>query len=507
MNKNIKNYDIKGTSEFIYNMRNAVKDAWHDKIIGDVSVKYYLDWVVFNNEYEGVTSLYSAISDGLNRQLELTNNETTNPYTDFVENKRTFTVQSLKQMFMFFSQVTDDSDYSIVMAVLEKQLKIKFILFTMFPHNLPMTVGDIVLYKNIPYRIVADNNDTNTYDLYNGYNTTKTVSKSKTELFKNNPLNNFRIACNSNDNNDPMIFQDFMYIVLIKNTDEYNNETIKFKLVHDTNKEYIISENDISIYIQYLLYNSCPILDAQKLNLMGYRNTNMQKTILGFEENRIPKENSQQSINKDINKAEKKLLEYETNYKLLKKTMPSTLDNAQEAEKFLYKEEIKELKQTIHNLKALQKQQNSDKQHGGATQPSTQYNNYMLPTNTNYNYNNNNNNPYPYPQYMPPYMYKYPYMYNNPYIKQPVAIQNKEKDNQSKLAFYITIELELFPGKTPNMLQKSIIKCQSTFERIREAWTDIFGFKYVPGPMNEYYLYAQQAQQASKEPETKNNNK
>jgi len=35
------------------------------------------------------------------------------------------------------------------------------------------------------------------------------------------------------------------------------------------------------------------------------------------------------------------------------------------------------------------------------------------------------------------------------------------------------------------MLQKSVVKCQSTFERIREAWSDIFGFQYRPAPMNE----------------------
>jgi hypothetical protein len=39
------------------------------------------------------------------------------------------------------------------------------------------------------------------------------------------------------------------------------------------------------------------------------------------------------------------------------------------------------------------------------------------------------------------------------------------------------------------MLQKSIVKCQSTFERIREAWADIFGFEYRPAPMLQAYAY------------------
>jgi hypothetical protein len=34
-----------------------------------------------------------------------------------------------------------------------------------------------------------------------------------------------------------------------------------------------------------------------------------------------------------------------------------------------------------------------------------------------------------------------------------------------------------------------VVRCQSTFERIREAWADIFGFEYRPAPMSEAYTY------------------
>ena len=69
------------------------------------------------------------------------------------------------------------------------------------------------------------------------------------------------------------------------------------------------------------------------------------------------------------------------------------------------------------------------------------------------------------------------------------VIQNKAKDQKSKLSFYIEIELELFPGTSANMLQKSFVKCKSIFENIREAWADIRGFEYRPSPMNEAYSY------------------
>jgi hypothetical protein len=56
------------------------------------------------------------------------------------------------------------------------------------------------------------------------------------------------------------------------------------------------------------------------------------------------------------------------------------------------------------------------------------------------------------------------------------------ENQKSKLAFYISIELELFPGKTVNALQKSMVKCNSTFDKIREAYAEIFGYQYRPKP-------------------------
>ena len=79
-------------------------------------------------------------------------------------------------------------------------------------------------------------------------------------------------------------------------------------------------------------------------------------------------------------------------------------------------------------------------------------------------------------------------------------VQNKEKVQKSKLSFYITIELDLFPGTSANMSQKHLVKCQSTFERVREAWTNIFGFQYKKAPMLEAYAY-----QNDKTPKTKKN--
>ena len=92
--------------------------------------------------------------------------------------------------------------------------------------------------------------------------------------------------------------------------------------------------------------------------------------------------------------------------------------------------------------------------------------------------------------YLPRESYPYANSFYTNQVNIPYNVeQNKAKDQQSMFSFYITIELELFPGKSPNMLQKSAVKCQNSFERIRESWANIFGFDYRPAPMTEAYLY------------------
>ena len=169
----------------------------------------------------------------------------------------------------------------------------------------------------------------------------------------------------------------------------------------------------------------------------------------------------------------------------------------EQAEELLYREEIKDLKERRAMLKEFLGQQDKTSKPvipedvvGGATtpRPSQQY--YS-------NINQYNPTGYPLNQNIPGnvvYLPRQGYPYQNSYYSKQYNVpynvsQNKAKDQKSKLSFYITIELELFPGTSANMFQKSVVKCQSTFERIRESWADIFGFEYRPAPMTEAYSY------------------
>ena len=505
LDKTIKNYDIQGTNDFIYNMNKAVKDAWYDRIIDDIDIKYYLDWFVFNNDTSNIDSLYATIADGLNRQLEITDNETTNPYTETIDGRQMFTTKTIKQLFVDSKRPEDSNDVSSNIRILEKTLKIKFIIFEMFPHNLPISVGDMVLYKGSPHRVLSItttstiDSDVNTklYNLYNGYTEIKDVPQKKVKKNPNNPLQNFRMYCDYDANYADIEFTDYMYIVLTKHTNEDISQNIseenllQFKLVHNTNTSYIFTEDKIPIYIKYLIFNSCPNLDRDILIRMGFGNVKLRDDILFFETKRRERI-EQENIRDDISNVKDKIKKYRTEYKLLKKTKDKTLE--QQAEQLLYKEEIKDLEERKSMLEDFLRQE-KDKVNvnqvpqtnmlGGETQlrPSEQY------SATGYPFNSSNQGNV---IYLPGQGYPYPYQ-NSYYTKQhlvPYNIsQNKEKDQKSKLAFYITIDLELFPGTSVNMLQKSVVKCQSSFERIREAWADIFGFQYRPSPMSEAYTY------------------
>jgi hypothetical protein len=63
------------------------------------------------------------------------------------------------------------------------------------------------------------------------------------------------------------------------------------------------------------------------------------------------------------------------------------------------------------------------------------------------------------------------------------------KENKSKLSYYITVDLELYPGTEVSGIKKYSLKCNSTFERIRKSLADLFGYQYRPLEIKEAYEY------------------
>jgi len=66
---------------------------------------------------------------------------------------------------------------------------------------------------------------------------------------------------------------------------------------------------------------------------------------------------------------------------------------------------------------------------------------------------------------------------------------NLAKENKSKLSYYITIELELYPGTDVGKIKKYAMKCNNTFEKIRKSLADLFNYQYRPRELKEAYGY------------------
>ena len=59
------------------------------------------------------------------------------------------------------------------------------------------------------------------------------------------------------------------------------------------------------------------------------------------------------------------------------------------------------------------------------------------------------------------------------------------------ITYKISIDLELYPGNSIPMSQSAVLGCQTRYEKIRKAYSDIFGYnyipkQYVPPPINRF---------------------
>ena len=202
LEKTIENYNNNVTSDFIYNIDTVIKDAWYISPTQDKTPEEYLDWMVFNNSgtksNNTQESIYASISDALNGQLDIDGNTTTNPYTELIEienpdtgNKEKlsrFTVNSLKKMVNDFNG-GEQIESTKIISILQKVLKINFIIFEMFPRkNTAIQLGDIVKYKHKKYMVIGiqPDKDKILYTLDNKYKIIENISLDQIKLTSSN---------------------------------------------------------------------------------------------------------------------------------------------------------------------------------------------------------------------------------------------------------------------------------------------------------------------------------
>jgi hypothetical protein len=66
---------------------------------------------------------------------------------------------------------------------------------------------------------------------------------------------------------------------------------------------------------------------------------------------------------------------------------------------------------------------------------------------------------------------------------------NKALELESKLAFYVNVELTLFPGTSANQLEKASALCSARFDDVRKALLEILNLEYRPRQLVDSSMY------------------
>jgi len=80
--------------------------------------------------------------------------------------------------------------------------------------------------------------------------------------------------------------------------------------------------------------------------------------------------------------------------------------------------------------------------------------------------------------------------------EKKIGGQRYSNSYDSNLAYYIVIDLELYPGETIPLQEKASLACQIRYEKIRKSYADIFGLIYqpkelrLPEDLNKNYIAA-----------------
>ena len=62
---------------------------------------------------------------------------------------------------------------------------------------------------------------------------------------------------------------------------------------------------------------------------------------------------------------------------------------------------------------------------------------------------------------------------------------NAPTKNDTNLSYYVVIDLELYPGEDIPLSKRAVLGCQIRYEKIRQAYADMFGFIYQPLELKE----------------------
>ena len=419
------------------------------------NVSFQENWMVYDNIGKG-DCFFASVKDLFNAQMELMNYTTTNKYTEEINDKRVFTVSSLrkavsdnftrdmydnylhfitlngtiispddldtpelqsiynllvengnghgkirsfdhvKQIIETPCSTTQNAQYwadQICINILEEVFKIKFIIFDVT--RLPENNNVFKLGDEVKYKQEKDGPDDN-YRVFQVYDDKENKILIKGKNKKEKIMDDDKMKIKSSNLNN------YFRILCYSNENILENPGYLFLLKNNSHYEavyksdiqkYVLTFEEVPLYIKYLIYDNCyRFLQNEETKKNTVFIKNPKFKSLFDELDKNPNVNNVNNI--DIN------------------------DNA-----------------TIL---------------GGA------------------------NARYP---------YYYPYQ-NHSLQKMKNINTNKYMEKKSNLAYFITMDIDLYPGESISTYEKAKGRCYTQFEKIRRSWSEIFGYEYRPAAMN-----------------------
>jgi hypothetical protein len=543
LKKEIKNYDIRNSNDLNYYINEIIGDAYAEYFINELQPQYYQDWAIYDNEGGG-DCFFAAIRDALNGQLDILNAKTNNIYTEKINGEKKFTIRSLRKIvsdnftqndYNFYTIMLgspdknglyqlDPSDELNIMAYkllinnnqqlrsyndakeiitqpctywadelaikyIQNVLKIGIIIFNMVERPVDkFLIGDTILLleDGKQYKIIdiTGGNDKEYILQGKDKNIISNITPDKITTYSDNIFSKFRIECPIED--FQFEIKDYIFIAKTSLQDEAGNSVIHYELVRNTGiGMYVYNFSQIPEYIKYLVYENCyRYFKPDIRENIGFSKIKEFTDLFKEYENKVGQEKRKEGLDVEdilIDIEDPLIALYDdTNEKILENSAAlESLKTIENPDNTII-EDIERTTNIINDLKEKLAQINVSlekkfAQKGGQElKPNQEYYQYMVP------------NPYFNQNYYSIPRPAYPY---NPSYLSSSNYANKIKETSSKTAYYVNIDLELFPGKNITMAQKLQSKCDSNFENIREAYANLFGYEYRPSEMKGVYSY------------------
>lgn len=266
------------------------------------------------------------------------------------------------------------------------------------------------------------------------------------------------------------------YLVELQNPEQKMPDNYEEQIKNKQDNLDMILENVCEYNLHISLKNKCEYLE--KFNIEDYNTANLDFLSFINVFQGAPKQEKQNASQEDLEKEKNVFFEPTSFMKISNLQKKETISNAKE--KGWFGEEGNYSDDYINYTQKMEKQYGNDSE-----QKQIMNEFYEKEYNKRFNQSGGENNElitnaddYDFEDFK-----KYKAKLNNMNLNRQYQkyLRKKENQNVDKWTYYVRVELELYPGTSIPIEDYSSLICQFRYEKIRQAWAELFGTQYAPG--------------------------